>query len=130
VASCIKTKHKALLIADSTNCKFSYKQPRPKVYRRCFDLREPYIQVLQKGLACYNWSPLLQEKNVQLLYDDLFKVFRCYINNCMPMKFVGMSQRCPKFITPLIYNLLRCRNRLLHKGKVVKAGELSVKVWI
>ena len=39
-----------------------------------------------------------------------------------------MSQRCPKFITPLIHNLLRRRNRLLHKGKVDKAGELSVKV--
>jgi hypothetical protein len=39
-----------------------------------------------------------------------------------------MSQKCPKFITPLIHNLLRRRNRLLYKGKVDKAGELSVKV--
>jgi hypothetical protein len=41
LASRIKTKHKALLITDSTSCKFSYKQPNPKVYRRRFDLREP-----------------------------------------------------------------------------------------
>jgi hypothetical protein len=71
---------------------------------------------------------VLQEQNVQSLYDDLLKVFRWYINYYIPAKFVRMSQRYPKFIIPLIHNLLRRRNRLLHKGKVDKAGELSVKV--
>jgi hypothetical protein len=54
--------------------------------------------------------------------------FQMYINYCMPLKSVCMSQGCPKFVTPLIHNLLRHRNRLLHKDKVDKAGELSVKV--
>jgi hypothetical protein len=39
-----------------------------------------------------------------------------------------MSQKCPQFITPLIHNLLRPSNRLLHEDKVDKVGELSVKI--
>ena len=127
VASCIYTKHKALLITD-VNHKLKYEQPKPKVYRSCFDLREPHIQALRTGLANYNWNQLLQEQQVQSLYDDLLKVLIWFINSCIPVKYVCMSQKCPKFITPLILNLLRRRGRLMRKGRVDQAEEISVKV--
>ncbi len=120
-------KHKAVLLTDVSR-KLKRIQPKPKVYRRCFDLREPYIQALRTGLANYNWNALLHEQHVQSLYDDLIKVLVWFINSYIPVKYVCMSQKCPKFITPLIQNLLRRRNRLMRKGKVEQAGEISVKV--
>jgi hypothetical protein len=65
VTSCINTKHKALLNVDGSHNTASYRQPKPKVYRRCYDdVSEPSIQALQSAVATYNWFPLLQEQKV------------------------------------------------------------------
>jgi len=46
----------------------------------------------------------------------------------IPTKNVKLSPTAPRFITPLIKTLLSRRNRLMHRGKIDEAGQISVKV--
>lgn len=127
VMSCIKTKHKALLISDS-NLPPPHRKNQNKVHHICYDIREPYLQELRMQLGGYNWKPLLQENNMQLLYDDFLKVLQWFMDTCIPKKSVTISHNASRFISPLVHLLLRRRNRLMRKGKLDLASLLSEKI--
>ena len=130
VNSSVQTKHKAVILKPagrSLPASFG-SAGQKKIYRCCFDIRDPHITALKQGLASYKWSVLLQETDVNKLYTDLISVLRWFINNCIPVKRVAISNNAPKFITPLIQILLKRRNKLMHAGKFEKASELSIKI--
>lgn len=75
-----------------------------------------------------SWKPLLHEANVQLLYDDFTKILTYLINFHIPTKQISLRANSPLFVTPLLSQLLRRRNRFMRAGKLDKAGDISVKV--
>ena len=127
VQSNIRTRHKALLICD---CLIPSLRSRmqAKVHHFCYDIRQPFLRALRFQLGTYNWRSLLQETDIQALYDDFVKVIQWFIVAFIPKKSVVISRKASRFISPLVQLLLRRRNRLLRKGKLHVAGKLSDKI--
>ena len=127
VLSSINTHHKAVVISD-LSVPFRIRKDDKKIQRRCFDIRQSNLLRLQIALANYNWKPLLHETKVQPLYDDFTKIITHLINLYIPTKQILLRAKSPFFLTPLISQLLRRRNRFMRAGKLDKAGDISVKV--
>jgi hypothetical protein len=125
VQSNIKIKHKALIIYDC-HLPFTHPPKEAKVHRFCYDIGQPFLQTPRYELGAYNWRPLLQETNVQALYDDFVKVIHWY--EYIPNKSVIISRSVSRFISHLVQLMLRRRNRLMRRGQFLLADELSNKI--
>ena len=77
---------------------------------------------LQSALVNYNWSILTCEQDVNRLYSDFVKVVVWFIDACIPSKRVLISTRAPSFVTPLIKQLLRRRNKLCEVDRTFTTG--------
>lgn len=131
VSSCIKTKHKAIILKDvlaEKPANSGNANLKTNIFRRCFDVRAPNLIELQTSLARYNWNILMCDTNVDSVYSDFVKIVNFYISQHIPSRRVNLGKNAPKYITPLVKTLLRRRNRLLRAGKCEIAGELSGKI--
>jgi len=129
IQSMVKTKHKAVVASPAGRMVNARSTDTDEFsIKRCYDTREPNINNLIRAFSAYNWKPLLDESDVQALYDDFVKVVTWHVDRYIPMKTVKVKSRMAKFITPLIKTLLLKRNRLMRRGKIQCANQLAEKI--
>ena len=66
------------------------------------------------------------ETSFSAFYDNLLRL----LNECFPLRQITISNNDPPFITPLIKNLLRKKNKLLHKGNKARAEEIGTHIGL
>jgi hypothetical protein len=93
-----------------------------------YDTRSHNINKLRHAIAFYDWSPLLDCFDIQLLYTRFLAVCKYLVSSCIPSKTVTLGTREPEYITPLVKSLLRKRYKLRRKGRVAEADVLAQKI--
>ena len=62
------------------------------------------------------------------MYDRFLAALSQLLDDNIPVNVVRLGVRDPPFITPLIKQLLRKRNKLRRRGKTSEANTLAVKI--
>jgi hypothetical protein len=65
---------------------------------------QPFLQTLRFELGAFNWRPLLQETNVQALYNDFVKVIHWFTDKYIPKNLSSSLVQSPD----LFNNLYSC----------------------
>ena len=92
-----------------------------------YDIRKPYIDLLNSALLSYNWRHLTIDNNLDCMYKAFINVIEWHINKYIPKIHITVSTKLPTFITPLSKQLLRKRNKLMRRVLSIKAGEIAEK---
>ena len=66
--------------------------------------------------------------NITIMYDRFLAALSQLLHDNIPVNVVRLGVRDPFFITPLIKQLLRKRNKLRRRGKTSEANTLAVKI--
>jgi hypothetical protein len=124
-ASSIKTKHKSI-IANSDHKIFANPVRKTVFFP---DIREPNLNLLRHALAAHNWGAIYAaEPDVNACFDAFNETVTKMIEHHIPKKQITMRSSEPWFITPLIKSLLRKRNQLKRKGRIIQADTISLKL--
>lgn len=125
--SCLQTDHRGLFVNCIT--------PTPIVHTvrsRCrttfYDLRKQHIDALAEAINQYDWCEVIDTTDIDLAYESFLTITKTLIGFHIPQHTVTISDNTPKYITPLIKSLLRKRNKLTRKGKIMDADCLSQKI--
>jgi len=62
------------------------------------------------------------------MYDRFLAALSQLLHDNIPVNVVRLGVQDPPFITPLIKQLLRKRNKLRRRGKTSEANTLAVKI--
>jgi hypothetical protein len=124
VNSLLKTKHKAVTARADEEINIGSSRITAFVY----DKRQHNIDYLRHTMATFDWTALNNSSNITEMYSQFVTAVSELIDQCIPKKAVHLGPRDPEYFTPLIKQLLIRRNRFMHRGKLARANELSLKL--
>ena len=125
VNSLIKTKHKAVTAQMEINSLTVATRKIANVY----DKRQQNIDKLRYYIGNYDWNDILNNStNITEIYTRFLNALSNLIDQSIPKKVVRLGPRDPEYFTPLIKHLLISRNRLMRRGNLIKANEISVRL--
>lgn len=126
VKACLNTDHHALLV----NC-----NPPPgadsKKTRRVItfpDIRQHNLLQLSEVLQQQDWTDITRESDIDIAYSCFVEKLTTLVHSVIPFRRVTVTNSTPTYVTPLVRSLLRRRNKLMRRGKIDTAGELSAKI--
>jgi len=124
--SLLKTKHMAILVsADACHAaRIMSERKHVKVY----DVRAPSIDSLRAAIANDEWREVYESTDVSDMYGMFLSKCKAIIDCCVPVKTISLGPRDPVFMTPLIKQLLKGRNKLRRSGKIEQANVLAEKI--
>lgn len=73
-------------------------------------------------LQSYDWQEAFSVDDCELKCDELSNTLWTMFNECFPLITVSISSRDPPFISPLVKLLLKFRNRLQKRSKLLPVG--------
>jgi hypothetical protein len=91
-----------------SNNKYKYIHRRPN--------NESIRQDVLYDIACTDWSPILEEADVDKQVDTLHHIVNGVLDKNCPMKKYRARQDNPTWATPLIQKLIRARDRAYKNG--------------
>jgi hypothetical protein len=93
-----------------------------------YDIRSHNIDKLRYAITLYDWTPILDCYDIDLLYTKFLVVCKYLIHLCIPVRTVTLGLRDPDFINPFVKYLLRKRYKLRRKGRADEANLLADKI--
>lgn len=126
--SLVKTKHMAVILTNSSNCRPTHTTNKAKQKCLVYDFRQPNIDYLRHTLGTYDWSVLYDINDIDETYSLFLRIVQMSISQCIPVKTVTIRNYDPYYITPLVKCLLVKRNRLRRRGKLDEANILASKI--
>ena len=73
-------------------------------------------------LGSHDWQEVFTVADCELKRDELSNTLWAMFNDCFPLISVRISSRDPPFISPLVKYLLKFRNRLQKRSKLLPGG--------
>jgi len=122
--SCLQTDHHALLVncnLPATGCKTKRAVTFP-------DIRQHNLDKLAEVLHHHSWTDVITESDIDVAYSRFVQSLTTIVQSTIPFRRVTVTNSTPTYITPLVRSLLRRRNKLMRRGNINAAGELSVKI--
>jgi len=99
-----------------------------RVTVKVFDHRSHHIDRLRQSIALFDWSDVTSATDITDMYNRFLAALSQLVHDNIPVNTVKLGVHDPAFVTPLIKELLRKRNKLRHKGKLSQANELAEKI--
>ena len=66
--------------------------------------------------------------DVQAAFDMFYEIVVNLFESIYPLKKITVTNFDPKFVTPQIKAMLRMRNRLMHRGKILAADSITAQI--
>ena len=117
----------AVVTAAVNNPQF-IKLHNKRVIVKVFDHRSHHIDRLRQSIALFDWSDVTSATDITDMYNRFLAALSQLVHDNIPVNTVKLGVHDPAFVTPLIKELLRKRNKLRHKGKLSQANELAEKI--
>jgi len=123
--SCLITDHSALIVNAALPVATHHKIRNVVTIP---DIRQHHLITLATAISEQDWSCVTAENDVNVAYSTFVDCIKSLVATCIPMKQITVTSNTPSYITPLVRSLLRRRNKLMRRGKVSYATELSDKI--
>ena len=126
VEATVKTEHKAIVARVNLEPIINFNKSKRTVELR----RHTPAQIgsMLCFLQAYRWHGVCLNYNMQSAADSLYCILNYILNVFFPVTKITVSSRDPDFVTPEIKMLLRDKNVLMRKGRMVEADIISAKV--
>ena len=123
--SCLRTDHSALIVNSELPVAARHKIRNVVTIP---DIRQHHIIKLASAISEQDWSCIRAENDITVAYSIFVDRIKSLITTHIPMKRITVTNNTPSYITPLVRSLLRRRNKLMRRGKICDATELSGKI--
>jgi len=123
--SCLRTDHSALIVNSALPVAAYHKIRNVVTFP---DIRQHHMIRLATAIREQDWSCITAEVDINIVYSTFVDRIKSLIATYIPMKRITVTNNTPSYITPLVRSLLRRRNKLMRRGKVSDATELSGKI--
>lgn len=126
--SCLNTDHQALLVNCSVPSAADSRKTRRVVTFP--DIRQHNLAKLSEVLQQQDWTDITTEADIDISYCAFVDRLTTLVHSVIPFRHITVTNYwyTPTHITPLVRSLLRRRNKLMRRGKIDAAGELSAKI--
>lgn len=129
IESCVKTDHKGILLTSNlSSFQIAAKKRRVCTYRpHGLSLVGKYLANVTENDFLYKCESL-DETNFNKACDDFIAKCKFVLDKFFPLKSITLTSSDPPFITMGIKAALRKRNKLMRKGKLQEAENLTAQV--
>ena len=122
--SLVFTKHKAVVATAEI-----FNRPKKVVTVHRFRRRTPtFHATFLDYLKDFSWSKILDSQDAASAFSSFYKIINELLDCFYPYTNISTTSRDPPFVTPEIKYLLRCKNKLMRKGKTEAAACLADKI--
>ena len=102
---------------------------KPKVrYVRMRDQRHRNRHQFSRLLGEIDFAPILFEKDINIINEQLFAVMTDILNISCPARIVKLTDRDPSYISPLVRLLAKKKYRLKKKGRKKEVEEIDNRI--
>ena len=91
-------------------------------------MRAHNIDRLRYYLGCYPWHLLYGYNDIEELYSHFLSIVKHIVTETIPVRSVRLGTNDPVFVTPMVKLLLKRRNKLRRKGRIIDSDELAQKI--
>lgn len=93
-----------------------------------YDKREHHIYNLKKEISNTNWEEGMKNQSVDDQVEYMYAVLEKSVTRHIPKRIIKLTNKDPKWVTPLVKDILKQKHRQDRKGNTVKSIFLAKKI--